>query len=347
VITETLLPLMEKYGSQLEVIGVDISQPYGQALFGPALEKLGVDMAGVPFLVIDDVYLVGSVDIPEKFPGLVETYLRQGGVDWPDLPGLQEALAASAQAATATAAVSTASPSTLQPTPLAPTTSPSSITPIETPGAIPSPNGDAGWREKFSHDPAGNMLSVFTLVFMLASVLWTATIWRQSRGRSTRGGEEWIIPILCLIGLGVAGYLAYVETAQVTAVCGPVGDCNTVQQSEYARLFGILPIGVLGILGYLGIITAWLIGRFIKGRPARVASVTLFLMTAFGTLFSIYLTFLEPFVIGATCAWCLTSAVIMTLLMLLSVRPAKAAVASLTRSPSLHRRRMQVGAQDD
>ena len=36
--------------------------------------------------------------------------------------------------------------------------------------------------------------------------------------------------------------------------------------------------------------------------------------------FSIYLTFLEPFVIGATCLWCLSSAVIMTLLYLLTTR---------------------------
>jgi uncharacterized membrane protein len=38
-------------------------------------------------------------------------------------------------------------------------------------------------------------------------------------------------------------------------------------------------------------------------------------------MFSIYLTFLEPFVIGATCIWCLTSAVIITLIMLLSALP--------------------------
>jgi len=41
-------------------------------------------------------------------------------------------------------------------------------------------------------------------------------------------------------------------------------------------------------------------------------------MIVIGVLFSIYLTFLEPFVIGATCAWCLSSAVIMTLLLLLT-----------------------------
>jgi uncharacterized membrane protein len=39
-------------------------------------------------------------------------------------------------------------------------------------------------------------------------------------------------------------------------------------------------------------------------------------MTLVATGFSIYLTFLEPFVIGASCAWCLTSALIATLLLL-------------------------------
>jgi uncharacterized membrane protein len=53
--------------------------------------------------------------------------------------------------------------------------------------------------------------------------------------------------------------------------------------------------------------------------------VALFLLALVGTLFSIYLTFLEPFVIGATCAWCLTSAVLMTVLMLLSAGAAGSA----------------------
>ena len=36
-------------------------------------------------------------------------------------------------------------------------------------------------------------------------------------------------------------------------------------------------------------------------------------MALFGVIFSIYLTFLEPFVIGATCMWCITSAIVITL----------------------------------
>jgi uncharacterized membrane protein len=130
--------------------------------------------------------------------------------------------------------------------------------------------------------------------------------------------------------MGIAGYLAYVETRQVEAVCGPVGDCNTVQQSEYARLFGILPIGVLGLIGYAAILGSWLVAYFTTGRLAKLAPLANLVMTVVGTLFSIYLTFLEPFVIGATCAWCLTSAVLMTVLMLLSIAPAKFALAHLS-----------------
>jgi uncharacterized membrane protein len=47
-----------------------------------------------------------------------------------------------------------------------------------------------------------------------------------------------------------------------------------------------------------------------------------------GVLFSVYLTYLELFVIRAVCMWCLTSAVIITLLMLLAMPPALASLAS-------------------
>jgi uncharacterized membrane protein len=140
---------------------------------------------------------------------------------------------------------------------------------------------------------------------------------------------DWLIPVLCLIGLGVAGYLAYVETAQVEAICGPVGDCNTVQQSPYARLFGVLPVGVLGVIGNLMILLTWAVRLSASRRLAAFTRLALLGLTAFGVIFSIYLTFLEPFVIGATCAWCLTSAIIMTALFWLSLAPARLALYDL------------------
>jgi uncharacterized membrane protein/thiol-disulfide isomerase/thioredoxin len=134
---------------------------------------------------------------------------------------------------------------------------------------------------------------------------------------------------LILAGLIVAGYLAYVETQAVSAVCGPVGDCNAVQSSPYARLFGVLPVGVLGVIGYLAILAAWIYPRLRHDRLASYMPVIVFGVTFFGVLFSLYLTYLEPFVIKAVCIWCITSSVIMTLLLLLSLKPALLALQFL------------------
>jgi uncharacterized membrane protein len=123
--------------------------------------------------------------------------------------------------------------------------------------------------------------------------------------------------------------MTYVEATYTPAVCGPVGDCNAVQNSPYARLFGVLPVGLLGMLGYVGILAAWGWGRLRRDRMAEYMPVVVLGLTAFGTLFSVYLTYLEIFVIHAVCIWCITSAVIITLSMIASLPPA-AAWLSLT-----------------
>jgi uncharacterized membrane protein len=330
VITEVLPPLFEQYGDQLYMVGVDVSQPSGRALFLAVLEYFNLESAGVPFLVVGDTYLIGSVDIPEKFPDLIKQYLAQGGQDWPAIPGLAEALATPqpTQALTntpmpveSTPTLTSASP-TASSTAIAPT-----ITP--TPGLHLSKNPTGSLWERFAHDPQGNTLSVIVLGGMILSLGGAILLFRHTPGKNLGSPWEWAIPILCIMGLGVAGYLAYVEITLVEAVCGPVGDCNTVQQSEYARLFGILPIGILGMVGYVLILSAWTLGRFSKPRTAAIAALAILGMSAFGVLFSIYLTFLEPFVIGATCAWCLTSALTMTALFWLSLSPGKLALNDL------------------
>jgi len=302
---------------------------------------------GVPTLIIDDTVLVGSLEIPEQFPGLVERYLSEGGVHWPDIPGLIEMLPPSSEEE----AIATSSPkttsipsttvdpvpsSTIQSTPVLATASPNSV-PTSTPGLIMVDDQNPGWRNKLARDPSGNMLAIIVLIGMLAAILWVFfALFRNQTEASTKGTKAWLIPILCIVGFGVAGYLAYVETAQVTAICGPVGDCNTVQQSEYARLFSIIPIGVLGLIGYIAITITWAITRYSNGLLTNISGLALFSITVSGTLFSIYLTFLEPFVIGATCIWCLSSAILMTTLMLLSVRPAKLAISNISFLSSLH-----------
>jgi len=136
------------------------------------------------------------------------------------------------------------------------------------------------------------------------------------------GGSGILIPVLAIVGLGVAFYLTYVETQNVAAVCGPVGDCNAVQTSPFAKLFGFLPVGLLGALGYVAILVSWAVARRSEETAGRLAALGIFGMALFGVLFSIYLTYLELYIIKAVCMWCLTSAVIMSLVLALSVGPA-------------------------
>ena len=349
VIQEDLPPLFDKYNMQLTIIGIDVSSQQGATLYQTAITQFQIPESrlGVPTLIIDDIVLVGSLEIPEQFPGLVEYYLSQGGVDWPELPGLADALAApSAEQTTEHTEVSTAessaplsptleqasSPQGVSPTGTIPATFPTPI-PTQVAPSLVLPNGhDLSWQENFARDLVGNSLSVFVLLGMLASLIWGFLYFIRAGNNPTVAHVHWLIPALSLLGMFVAAYLAYVETAQVSAVCGPVGDCNTVQQSEYARLFGILPIGVLGLAGYVMILLAWLGARFGRNGIENLGTLALLGMTIAGTLFSLYLTFLEPFVIGATCAWCLTSAILMTVLMLLSLRPGKSSYLAYVKN---------------
>lgn len=177
-----------------------------------------------------------------------------------------------------------------------------------------------GVWERFNLDPKGNSLSVLVLLAMLLSLaLRGYPPWVRAQP-----WPNWVVPALVVVGAFVAAYLSFIEVTQTEAVCGPVGDCNTVNQSKYATLFGVLPVGVLGLVGYGLIAASWLVWMSSRGGPRRGAGLGLWLFSLLGTMFSIYLTFLEPFVIGATCIWCLTSAVVMTLLLWASAPLARA-----------------------
>jgi len=137
----------------------------------------------------------------------------------------------------------------------------------------------------------------------------------------------WSIPIAVIGGLAVAGYLTFVESTGTGVICGPLGGCEAVQSSKYALLFGVLPVGLLGFLGFLGILAGWVAWQFGPETIKKLAVLSIWGMCIFGVLFSIYLTFLEPFVIGATCMWCLSSAVLMIILLLVSTPAAQQALA--------------------
>ena len=290
VINEILPLLVEQYGtSQLQIFGVNTYTETGGLLFNNAAEAFNTpqERQAVPTLIIGDLVLVGEREIAEQLPGLIEQGLSNGGIDWPLIPGLEEAM--------------TAIESGVE----------------ETSSSIPA---EFTWIDKFSADLAGNTLSVIILLGMLAALVFSGISLWKGRQADTIHVPVWLLPVLSIVGIGIAGYLSYVEVNQVEAVCGPVGNCNAVQQSSYATLFGVIPIGLLGIIGYLAVIILWLVDTLNLAGIKQYVRLGLWIITLVGTLFSIYLTFLEPFVIGATCMWCLSSAVIMTILYMMATR---------------------------
>ena len=118
------------------------------------------------------------------------------------------------------------------------------------------------------------------------------------------------ILVLALIGIGIAGYLTYVHYAGLKVLCLSSGGCETVQASRYAKLGGV-PVALLGLLGYIGILGT----LAIKSELGRIAGFGIALI-GFG--FSMYLTYRELFTIKAICQWCVSSAVLMTVLAILT-----------------------------
>ena len=288
VIEEVLPPLQEQYGDQLDILMIELDSEAKAQLFYAAGAAAGLspEELGVPMLIVGDRLMMGSAQIPAELPGLIEQHLAAGGVGWPELPGLEAYLPAAAP-----------------------------NQPVEAVAVAEETPSEAALAES-NQGISGSVPAFIVLSGMILALVFAGAMLAMARGGGiqppTGNWVAWSIPVLIAAGLVVAGYLTYVETQLVEAVCGPVGDCNAVQSSSYARLFGVLPVGVLGLIGYLAMLAAWF-----WGRTGNLTARWLLLgMAAFGVVFSIYLTYLELFVIRAVCLWCLSSAVIMTLLLL-------------------------------
>jgi uncharacterized membrane protein len=234
------------------------------------------------------------VDIPERVPDIIDAGLAADGSDWPPVPGLVAALAPFPEAGEVPDGDRTSD-------------EPAVTLPAET----------LSMWERVTRDPVGNGVAVAVLIALLASLVLVPVF--ALRGRLP-DLPTWPVPLLALLGIAVSAYLGMVETNDVSAVCGPVGDCNAVQQSEYARLFDV-PIGVLGVIGYTLLLAGWVVARLVRGRMSDLIVVGMAAGAFLGVCFSAYLTFLEPFVIGATCMWCITSALTMLALLWFLARP--------------------------
>ncbi|HYI21043.1 MAG TPA: vitamin K epoxide reductase family protein [Candidatus Limnocylindrales bacterium] len=111
-----------------------------------------------------------------------------------------------------------------------------------------------------------------------------------------------ILAALDLVGLLIAGYLSVVELGGGVPACGPIKGCEEVARSEYAWI-GPIPVAVFGVL-----LSAVLLVLALAWWRTNIYGLLLahYALSLVGVIFDGYFLYLQVFVIGAVCIWCLT-----------------------------------------
>jgi uncharacterized membrane protein len=280
--------LLDHHGERLQVSGIDVTRDAGAAAYREAADRLGLAprLDGQPTVVIGERSFVGLIEIAgslgDNFAALA---MDPDAARWPALPGVEELLSTGVEEVAARVASE-------------------GVSPAEQPGQTEAGGG-------LTPDRVGNALGVVVLVGMIVALIHALMRLGRRDGQRERAATALALMLTLAAGLGISAYTSYTALADVAPVCGPAGGCGAVQDSEHSKLFGI-PMGVVGLVGYGLILLSWLVARRFSPNGGGWYWLPWGLALC-GVLFSIRLTALGPFVIGATCLWCLGSAVSITI----------------------------------
>ena len=137
----------------------------------------------------------------------------------------------------------------------------------------------------------------------------------QSGFKKTNFLWVYVILVLGLLGLVDATYLTYSNLSGGGLTCPLTGGCDIVTTSSYSHIAGV-PIALLGMLYYLSVsVLALLIVRTKDTKSFRF----IFYLSSLAFLFSLYLTYVQFFVLRTLCQYCLTSVIISTLIFFVSL----------------------------
>ena len=104
--------------------------------------------------------------------------------------------------------------------------------------------------------------------------------------------------------------------------CGQGGGCGDVARSAYSQFPPGVgpPVAAFGTIGYLLICGLSFYRTINEGvRLDRTLLLGIIVVAALGTLFSLYLTAMEAFVIHHWCKWCVGSQALIALLTILGI----------------------------
>jgi uncharacterized membrane protein len=116
--------------------------------------------------------------------------------------------------------------------------------------------------------------------------------------------------LFCLFGLADATYLTVMALTGETAACSGQAGCFEVLGSAYSKVAGI-PVAAFGVAGYFTAFTFAMFAVFNYPRARKFFALTV------GVLFAstLWLLYVQAFLLHAFCRYCLFSAAITFLLM--------------------------------
>lgn len=124
------------------------------------------------------------------------------------------------------------------------------------------------------------------------------------------------VALLSLVGLADATYLTVQHVTGESVRCTIVSGCSEVLSSQYAVVAGT-PLALIGAAAYFLVFALATLAAF----GYRVVVTALNLLVASMFVVTLWLTYLQAFVIGSFCQYCLLSAAItVTLITLLIIR---------------------------
>ncbi len=130
---------------------------------------------------------------------------------------------------------------------------------------------------------------------------------------------RWATLTLSVGGLGVSLYLTITHYAtSVTLTCPATGivNCAKVTTSPQSMLLGVIPVAVIGLAYYAGLVALTSPGAW---RSASLRWVRAGALAA-GIAFVLYLVYTELFTLDAICLWC-TSVHVITIVLFILIAP--------------------------
>jgi uncharacterized membrane protein len=131
------------------------------------------------------------------------------------------------------------------------------------------------------------------------------------------------LALLAVVGICIALYLTLYKVGVIGVLSCSIGSCETVNTSRWSVLLGI-PIAAWGLVAYIALLLLAMIGSGESREQSVPIARMLVALAGWSVLFSVWLTYLELFVIHAICIWCVSSALLWVVILAVCVADLRA-----------------------